>query len=147
MIGRGGTKNGRSDWEYFRDNVKNSGGAHCHLVHRHRAPKGCIQPVLKAEKSRGGGYMLGGAGIDATSSAQSRRVGAGVEYCGTGLNRGSSRGRGGKIAAGGVSDTLVAARDMGSSEMDRLQGVWGKLGGCNMFGGRSGVSRPVLRRS
>ena len=66
--------------------------------------------------------MIGGAGIDAVSSAQSRRVGTGVKYSGMGLNEGSSRGGGSKTAAGGVLDTLVVARDTGGGEADCLWG-------------------------
>ena len=82
--------------------------------------------------------MVGGAGIDAISSAQSRRVGTSVEHGGTGLDGGSTRGRGDKTAAGGVSDTLVAAKDTSGSETDHLRGVWGtSRGGLEGVGGCS----------
>ena len=64
--------------------------------------------------------MTGRAGIDAVSSAQSRQVGTGVKYGGTGLNRGSMRGGGDKTVAGGVLDTLVAVKDMGGDESQTI---------------------------
>ena len=46
--------------------------------------------------------MLGGAGIDAASSAQLRRVGAGVEHGGTGLKGGGAKDGGCETVTAGV---------------------------------------------
>ena len=47
--------------------------------------------------------MTGGAGIDAASSAQSRRVATGVGHGGTGLEGGETRGKGRETGAGGAA--------------------------------------------
>jgi hypothetical protein len=52
-------------------------------------PNGCRQFVFRTEISRG--YKLGVMGIDAASSAQSKRTGGGVERGGTGLRGGETR--------------------------------------------------------
>ena len=64
-------------------------------------PNGCAWLVFRTERSRGGGYMMGGAGTDAASSAQSRRVATGVGHGGTGLEGGETRGKGRETGAGG----------------------------------------------
>jgi hypothetical protein len=78
-------------------------------------------------------------GNDAASSAQSKRRG-------TWLNGDSTRGRGSETVAGGGSDTLVAVKGTGGGETDRLWGVWGKLGGWDIFEGRFGVPGSEARR-
>jgi hypothetical protein len=45
--------------------------------------------------------MTGGAGIDAASSAQSKRVGTGAEHGGTGLRGGTGDGGRETVAVGG----------------------------------------------
>ena len=71
-------KCGGAGGKNVRDVEKKFGVVRRRLVRRRRVPNGCIRPVLSVERSRGGGYIAGGAGIDAASSAQSRRVGGGV---------------------------------------------------------------------
>jgi hypothetical protein len=65
--------------------------------------------------------MLGGAGIDATSSAQSRRVGTGVERGGIGLQGGETGDGGCKTGPGGHSDMVAAVED-GRDDVDV---IWG----------------------
>jgi hypothetical protein len=76
------------------DAVKKMVGFVARLVHHRRVPNGCARLVFRAERSRGGGYMTGGAGINMAFSAQSRRMGPGVKCGGTGL-RGGGTGDGG----------------------------------------------------
>ena len=111
------------------------GGARCCLVCHLSIPNGCAWLVFRTERSRGGGYMMGGAGIVVASSAQWRRVVTGVEHGDMGLGRGSTRGRGGKTAAGVLSDVLVAVKDTGGGEMACLWGVWGEQSGINGWAG------------
>jgi hypothetical protein len=80
--------------------------------------------------------MTGGAGIDAVSSAQSRRVGTGVEHGGTGFDGGSTRGRGCETGPGGSSDTPAAVKDGGDGETACLGLSWGEL---ERMGGVQGV--------
>jgi hypothetical protein len=87
---------------------KKFGGVPRHQVHHCNIQNGCTQPVLKAKRFRGGGYMAGGAGIDAVSSSQSRQMGIGVEHSGTGLRSGGTGGRGRETMAMGGSDMSMA---------------------------------------
>src|ERR1700733_12966176 len=96
---------GWQDWvKNFLGLQKIYGGArHC-LVRRRRVPNGCAQPVFRVQRSHGGGYMIGGAGINAASSAQSRHVGGGeMARLGPGWNElgktGSEMGMGGERGA------------------------------------------------
>ena len=91
--------------------------------------------------------MVGGAGIDAVSSAQLRPVGTGVEHSGAGLEGGETRDGGRKTAAKGGSDMSMAVKDGGDKVTARLGPGWGELGGWDMVGGCSSVSRCVLRHS
>ena len=70
----------------------------------------------------------GGAGIDAASSAQSRRVGTGVECGGTELEGGEASDRGSKTAAGGDSDMSAVVEDGGNGKTACLRPGWGGLG-------------------
>jgi hypothetical protein len=79
---------------------------------------------------------MGGVGIDAVSSAQSKREGAGIEHGGTELDGGSTGGRGHKTGAGRGSDTPEVANDGGDGETTRLGLIWGKL---ERMGGEQGV--------
>jgi hypothetical protein len=54
-------------------------GARRRLVRRQRVLNGCVQPVLRPERSRG--CRLGAVGNVAASSAQSKRVGGGETAC------------------------------------------------------------------
>jgi hypothetical protein len=65
-----------------------AGGRRC-LVRRRRLPNGWVQPVFKQDRSRG--RELGAIGIDAASSAQSKRAGTGIKRGGTELDGGSTR--------------------------------------------------------
>ena len=60
---------------------KNCGGVHRHRVRHCRVPNGCTQPVLRVERSHGGGYIAGGAGINAASSAQLKCAGGCETAC------------------------------------------------------------------
>ena len=91
--------------------------------------------------------MMGGAGIDSVSSAQSRQAGIGVEHCGVGLGSGRTGGRGGEAIAVGGSDASAAVKDGEDGETARLRGVWGISGGWDTFGGCSGGSPGVFCRS
>ena len=91
--------------------------------------------------------MLGGAGIDAVSSAQSRRVGTGVERGGTGLVGGSTKGWGCKTAAGGGSGMLAVVRYGGDGETARFGGFWGELGCWDSFWGCPDGSPGAFCRS
>ena len=91
--------------------------------------------------------MLSGAGIDAVSSAQSRRVGTGVECGGTGLVGGSTKGWGCKTAAGGGSGMLAVVRYGGDGETARFGGFWGELGCWESFQGCSDGSPGVFCHS
>ena len=88
--------------------------------------------------------MMGGAGIDSVSSAQSRRAGIGVEHRGAGLGSGRMGGRGREAIAVGGSDTSAAVKDGEDGETARLRGVWGISGGWDMSGGSSGGSPGVF---
>ena len=90
--------------------------------------------------------MLGGAGIDATSSAQSRRVGAGVERGGTGLKGVGAKDGGCETGPGGSSGMVAAMEDGGDDEMARLGPSWGEFGctrGDGVADGEWGVSAVV----
>jgi hypothetical protein len=77
-------------------------------------------------------------GRDSASSAQSKRVGTGVEH-------GDKAGDGGrKTAAAGNSGTLAVVEDAGGSETARLRVHWNWLG-CTGGGGAVGGERgPFL---
>ena len=89
--------------------------------------------------------MMGGAGIDSVSLAQSRQAGIGVEHRGAGLGSGRTGGGGREAMAVGGSDTSAAVKDGEDSEMARLWGVLGEQGRRSRSGGCSdrlgGVSR------
>ena len=95
-------KDGRAGGKGTRDVEKKFGG-----VRRRRVLNGCIRPVLRVERSCGGRYMTGGAGTDAASSAQSRRVATGVGHGGTGLEGGETRSKGHEMGAGGEQGPSV----------------------------------------
>ena len=65
------------------------------------------QMVVCSQSSKLRGSM-GRAGIDAVSSAQSRRMGIGVEHSGTGLRSGGTGGGGREAMAMGGSGTSTA---------------------------------------
>lgn len=68
--------------------------------------------------------MLGGAGIDATSLAQSRQVGTGAEHVSPGLDGISTRDGGGKTVAEGDSDTAAAVKGVGDGKTTGLGLSW-----------------------
>ena len=72
--------------------------------------------------------MSGTAGIDAASSAQSKRSGAGVDGGNTGLREGVVGDGGCRAAGAGGSDALAAVKGAGSGETARLWLSWGRLG-------------------
>ena len=76
--------------------------------------------------------MLGAVGNDAASSAKSKCGGAG-------LGGGKTTGGSCRTGAGSGSDTLVAAKDMGSGEMDHFGLGWGELGPTGCVGSVGGV--------
>ena len=71
--------------------------------------------------------MLGGAGIDAASSAQSRWVGTGVACGSTGLDGISTRDGGAKMAAEEALDMAAAVKGTGDGETTHLGPSWGEL--------------------
>ena len=90
--------------------------------------------------------MVGGAGIDTVSLAQSRRVDIGVECGGTGLEGGEARDRGCKTGPGGSSGMVAAMEDGGDDETARLWSSWGEFGctrGDGVADGEQGVSAVV----
>jgi hypothetical protein len=88
--------------------------------------------------------MMGGAGIDSVSSAQSRRAGIGVEHSGAGLGSGGTGGGGRETMAVGGSDASAAVKDGGDGETARRGPSWGKL---ERMGGEQGVGGFLGRRS
>ena len=91
--------------------------------------------------------MTGGAGIDAVSSAQSKRVGAGVGRGGTGLKGGGTRDGSRKTAAAAGSGTLANVKGTGSGETARLRASWGEPGRIASERGCFDESGSVRRRS
>ena len=81
--------------------------------------------------------MMGGAGINSVSSAQSRRAGIGVEHRGVGLGSGRTGGGGREAMAVGGSDTSAAVKDGEDSKTARLWGVLGEQGRRSRSGGCS----------
>ena len=82
--------------------------------------------------------MLGGAGIDATSSAQLRWAGAGVEHGGTGLKGVGAKDKGCEMGPRGSSGMVAAMEDGGDNETARLGPSWGELGCTRGDGGADG---------
>jgi hypothetical protein len=72
--------------------------------------------------------MMGGAGIDSMSSAQSRRAGIGVEHSGAGLGSGVTGGGGCETVVVGDSDTSAAVKGAEGVKTARLRVSWGELG-------------------
>lgn len=98
------------------------GGARRRLVRRREVPNGHGQLVLRPEMSRG--MVPGAVGNDAASSAQSKRVGAGVEH-GGGLERGGMRGGGRKTVTAGVAAGMGYGRGVSTG----VNGVVGDAAG------------------
>ena len=71
---------------------------------------------------------MGGAGIDAVSSAQSRWVDIGVEHGGTGLEGVEARDGGCKTGPAGSSCIVAAKEDGGDDETAHLGLNWGEFG-------------------
>lgn len=90
------------------------GGARRRRVRRRRVSNGCKQPVFRPEMSRG--RVPGAVGNDAASSAQSKRVGAGIEGSSVGLRWGSTRDGDRGTAAAGDSDLSAVVDDVGNGE-------------------------------
>jgi hypothetical protein len=85
-------------------------------------------------------------GIDAASSAQSKREGTGVKRGCTELKGGSTRDGGRKTVVAGDSDASAVVEDTGGGETTRSRGVWGGLGGWDKFRVHSDESGTVFRR-
>ena len=89
---------------------------------------------------------MGGAGIDAVSSAQLRWVDISVEHGGTGLEGVEARDGGCKTGPGGSSCIVAAMKDGGDDETARLGSNWGEFGctrGDGVADGEWGVSAVV----
>ena len=125
MKGWSETREGIAEEEIFRDE-KNCGGGRRRLVRRCRVPNGCRRSVFRLDRSLD---WVGPVGNDAASSAQSKRVGAGVKHGGTGLGGCETRDCGLETAGRGGSDTSTAVKDGGHRETARLVPSWGELGG------------------
>ena len=82
--------------------------------------------------------MTGGAGIVAASSAQSRRVAAGVEHSGTELEAGEVRDGGCEMVTAGGSGTVAAAKGTVYDEVAHLGDDWGEPGRVGSEGGMRG---------
>jgi hypothetical protein len=87
--------------------------------------------------------VLGAVGNDVASSAQSKRVGVGIEHGGTELEGGSTRDGGGRMVPAGVSGVLAVIEGGGGSEKACLQPSWGEMGRMGsergVGGGRASV--------
>jgi hypothetical protein len=86
-------------------------------------------------------------GIDAASSAQSKRAGIEVERGATELAGGEAGDGGRETVAVGVGDPLSAVKDVRRGETARLWLNWGELGRIGSERGCSDESGSVRRRS
>jgi hypothetical protein len=87
-----------------------------------------------------------GTGRDSTSSAQSKRGGAGIEHSSVVLGGGSTIDGGRRTTVAVGSDVPAVVEGAEWVETARLRSSWGKVGGWEAFRGCSNGSSSVFRR-